>query len=78
MQHETTQEANVAGDVLHNSLILTLFNTSDYWLVDSRDSCHATSHRKFFHNYVPGDFGHFYQKMMNHVKLLEWVKYKLS
>ena len=33
-QQETTQEANVAGDVLQDALILTLDNTSDYWEVD--------------------------------------------
>ena len=30
MQQETTQEANVAGDVLQDALILALYNTSDY------------------------------------------------
>ena len=29
-QQETTQEANVAGDVLQDALILALDNTSDY------------------------------------------------
>ena len=29
-QQETTQEANVVGDVLQDALILTLDNTSDY------------------------------------------------
>ena len=29
-QQETTQEVNVAGDVLQDSLILALDNTSDY------------------------------------------------
>ena len=49
---------NVAGNVLQDALILTLDNTSDYWVVDSGASCHATPHRKFFHDYVQGDFGH--------------------
>ena len=55
---ETTQEANanVTGDVLQDALILSLDNTSDYWVVDSGASCHATPHRKFFHDYVQGDF----------------------
>ena len=52
-QQETTQEANVAGDVLQDDLILALDNTSDNWVVYSGDSCHATPYRKFFH-----DFGH--------------------
>ena len=58
MQHETTQEENVAGDVLQDALILALDNTSDYWVVDSWASCHATPHRKLFHDYALGDFGH--------------------
>ena len=57
-QQETTQEANVAGDVLQDALILALDNTSDYWVVDLGASCHATPHRKFFYDYVQGDFGH--------------------
>ena len=40
------------------ALILALDNTSDYWVVDLGASCHATPHRKFFHDYVQGDFGH--------------------
>ena len=55
MHQETTQEANVAGDVLQDSLILALDNTSDYWVVDSGASCHATPHRKFFQDNVPGN-----------------------
>ena len=55
-QQETTQEANVAGVVLQDALILALDNTSGYWVVDSWASCHATPHKKFFHDYVLGDF----------------------
>ena len=44
--------------MLQDALILALDNTSDYWVVDSAASCHATPHRKFFHDYVQGDFGH--------------------
>ena len=73
---ETTQEVNVASDVLQAALILALDNTSDYWVVDSWASCPATPYRKFFHDYVPVDFGHVLLEMMNHVKLLEWVRYK--
>ena len=51
-KHETTQEANVGGDVLQDALILALDNNSDYWVVDSGDSCHDTPHRKFFHDYL--------------------------
>ena len=44
--------------MLQYDLILALDNTSDYLVVDSRVSFHATPHRKFFHDYVPCDFGH--------------------
>ena len=44
--------------MLQDALILALDNTSDYWVVDSGASCHATTHRKLFHDYVQGDFGH--------------------
>ena len=57
-QHESTQEANVASDVLKYALILALYNTSDYQVVYLGASCHATLHRELFHDYVPGDFGH--------------------
>ena len=49
---------NVVGDVLQDALILVLDNTRDYLVVDSWDSCHTAPHRKLFHDYVPGDFGH--------------------
>ena len=78
MQQETTQEVNVAGHVLQNALILALDNTSDYWVVDSGASCHATPHRKFFHDYVLDALEMSYWGMMNHVKLLECLRYKLS
>ena len=39
-------------------MILALDNTSDYGVVDSGASCHATPHGKFFHDYVLGDFRH--------------------
>ena len=38
--------------------LLALDNTSDYWVVDSGDSGHATPHRKCFHDYVPCAYGH--------------------
>ena len=44
--------------MLQNYLILVLNNTSDYWVVDLGASCHAIPHRKFFHDYVLGDFRH--------------------
>ena len=44
--------------MLQDALILVLYNTSNYWVVDSRASCHATPYRKLFHDYVESDFGH--------------------
>ena len=44
--------------MVQDALVPTLDNTSDYWVVYSGDSCHATPHGKFFHDYVLGDFGH--------------------
>ena len=44
--------------MLQDALILALYNTSDYCVIDSGASCHATPHRKFFHDYVLGNFGH--------------------
>ena len=43
VQQQTTQEANVEGDVLQDALILALDNTSDYWVVESGDllSCYT-------------------------------------
>ena len=57
MQQEATKEVNVTGDVLQDALIPALDNTSDYWVVDLGASCHATPHRRLFHDYVQGDFG---------------------
>ena len=48
----------MAGDELQYALILALDNNSDFLAIDLVASCHTTPHRKFFHNYAPGDFGH--------------------
>ena len=45
-QQEKKLEANVVGDVLQDSLIISLDNIIDSWVLDSRDSFHATTHRK--------------------------------
>ena len=47
-QQETTEEANITGDVLQDALIIAVDNISDYLVVDSGASCHATPHRNFF------------------------------
>ena len=57
-QQEPTHEENVESGVLQDTLIISLENTSYYWVVYSGASFHATPHRKFFHDYVQGDFGH--------------------
>ena len=44
-QQEKNQEANVAGDVLQDALILFLDNTSKSWVVDSGVSFHATHYK---------------------------------
>ena len=44
--------------MLQDALIIAVDNISDYLVVDSGASCHATPHRELFHDYVPGDFGH--------------------
>ena len=77
-KHKTTQEANVVGDVLQDALILALYNTSNYWVVDSGDSCHATPHINYFMIMFKVILDMFYWGMMSHVKLLEWVRYILS
>jgi hypothetical protein len=56
-QQEKNHEANVAGDVLQDVLILSVDNISESWVVDSGASFHATPHRKHFLYYVQGDFG---------------------
>jgi hypothetical protein len=43
--------------VLQDYLIISIDNIYDSWVVYSRDSFHATPHRKHFLYYVQGDFG---------------------
>jgi hypothetical protein len=50
------QEANVIGDVLQDYFIVCVDNISESWVIDSRDSFHATPHRKHCIDYVQGDF----------------------
>ena len=44
--------------MLQDSLILSIENIINYWVVDSGASFHATPHRKHFRDYVQGNFGH--------------------
>jgi hypothetical protein len=56
-QQEKNQEANVIGDVLQDTLILSVDTISESWVVDSGALFHATPHRKHFLDYLQGDFG---------------------
>jgi hypothetical protein len=55
-QQEKNHEANVIGDVLQDSLILSIDNIFESWVVYSGDSFRATPHRKHFLDYVQSDF----------------------
>jgi hypothetical protein len=43
--------------VLQDALIIYLDNITNAWVLDSGSSFHAKSHRKYFQDYVQGDFG---------------------
>ena len=49
---ENSQEANVAGTVVQDALILSLDNINEAWVIDLEASFHAISHRKYFQDYV--------------------------
>ena len=57
---DDSKEANVASNDLQDALILCLDNANDSWVIDSGASFHATPHRKYFQDYVQGDFGQVY------------------
>jgi hypothetical protein len=46
--------------VLQDALIISLDNIIEYWVVDSGASFHATPHKKYFQDYVQGNFGQVY------------------
>jgi len=46
----------VTGEVLQDSLSLSFKNITDSWVVYSGASFHATLDKKYFHDYVQGDF----------------------
>ena len=46
--------------MLQDALILSLDNIYECWVVDSGASFHATPNRKYFKDYVQGDFGQVY------------------
>jgi len=49
---EYNYKANVIGDVLQDSLIISLKNIINAWVVDSGASFQATIDSKRFHEYV--------------------------
>ena len=57
--------------MLQYALILALDNTSDYWVVDSGASCHATPIGNPFMIMFQVILDMFYWGIMNLVKLLE-------
>jgi len=59
-QQERNWEENVASDVLKDALILSLDNIFESCVVDSGASFHAMPNRKYFQDYVQGDFGQVY------------------
>ena len=63
------------SDVLQDALILSFENVSDSWVVDSGASFHATADKKYFHDYVQGDFGQVRLGDDKPCKLLEWVRF---
>ena len=48
MKQEKNQEANVAGDVLQDALILSLDSTTDFWVVDSGASFLCYTQQEIF------------------------------
>ena len=59
-QHDNSQEVKVVGTIVPDVLILSLDNMNDAWVVDSTASFHATPHKKYFQDYIQGDFGYVY------------------
>jgi hypothetical protein len=55
-QQEKNQKKNVTCDVLQDALILYVDNIYESWVVYLRALFHATPHRKYFLDYVQGDF----------------------
>ena len=49
----------MTGNVLQDAFILYFENVIDSWVVDSGASFHATPNKKYFRDYVQGDFGQF-------------------
>ena len=56
-QQENNQEANITSDVLQDALIRSLENITNCWVVELGASFHATTHRKYFQDYVQDEFG---------------------
>ena len=70
------QKENVTCDVLQDDFILYEDNIYEYWVVYSGASFHATPIGDIFKIMFKVILDRFIWVMMNHVKLLEWVRYK--
>lgn len=58
---EVKDEANIASTSRgEDTLICSLENKEEYWVLDSGASFHATSQKEFFNNYVSGNLGKVY------------------
>ena len=51
------QEANIVGEIMQDTLIMSHDNNGDYWVLDSDASFHAIAHKNYFINYIQGNFG---------------------
>ncbi len=74
-QQENNHEANVTGEVLQDALILSFENIIVSWVVDSGASFHATPDKKYFHDYVQGDFGEVHLGYDKPYKIVGWVRF---
>jgi hypothetical protein len=69
-------EENVASDVLQDALIISLDNIIDYWVFNSVDSFMPHPIGKKFNIMFKVILDRFIFVIMNHEKLLEWVRYR--
>ena len=56
-ERTSNQEANIIAELIQDALIMSHEKNSDYWVLDSGASFHATPHKNYFSNYTQGDFG---------------------
>lgn len=73
-QQENNHEINMKGDVLQDSLIVSLENIIGAWVAYARASFHEKPNRKHFHDYVQGYFGVDLLGNDKSIKSLECIK----